>query len=348
MKAEKQTLQQGLKGKNTKLYLPIIILVILAVVLAKGLEHDPRTLPSAKLGKQVPAFSLPILGQENAPAFTPESMRGQVWVLNVFASWCAACVQEASSLILFKQQNRVPLIGLAYKDAPVDTQQWLAKFGNPYQQVVTDIAGNVGIDLGVYGVPETYVIDAQGIIRYRHVGPVDNHFYQQHVLPIINDMQAKVVADTKAIENKPSNSATAVNQAPRKLVLLSDAEIDIRLKALAEELRCLVCQNQTIADSNAALAVDLKRQIAEKIRIGQTDEEIKAYMLERYGEFILYDPPFNYKNLLLWLSPFVVMVIAGVIAFKAQRQVATTAPAPLKSAKVKQLEAMYQASKEID
>jgi cytochrome c biogenesis protein CcmG, thiol:disulfide interchange protein DsbE len=330
-----------MKSKHIKLYLPIVVLALLTLVLAKGLQYDPRTLPSAKLGKPVPSFNLPILGQDKAPAFTPQSMRGQVWVLNVFASWCAACVQEASSLILFKQQNSVPLIGLAYKDAPVDTQQWLAKFGNPYQQVVTDMAGNVGIDLGVYGVPETYVIDAQGIIRYRHVGPVDNQFYQQHVLPIINAQTS-----LKRAMPAPSNSAAAVKQTAPRLNILTDAEIEARVKALAEELRCLVCQNQTIADSNAALAVDLKRQIAEKIRIGQTDEEIKAYMLERYGEFILYDPPFNYKNLLLWLLPFVVLGIAAIVAFRAQRQVVdAVAETTDLSKQANDIEAMYQAAK---
>lgn len=333
-----------MKSKHIKLYLPIVALVLLTLVLAKGLQYDPRTLPSAKLGKPVPNFSLPILGQDSAPAFSPQQLHGQVWVLNVFASWCAACVQEAASLIYFKQQHNVPLIGLAYKDAPVDTQQWLAKFGNPYQQVITDMAGNVGIDLGVYGVPETYVIDAQGIIRYRHVGPVDNQFYQQHVLPIINAQ-----TNLKRAMPATSNSAAAVKQTAPKLNILSDAEIEARVKVLAEELRCLVCQNQTIADSNAALAVDLKRQIVEKIRIGQTDEEIKAYMLERYGEFILYDPPFNYKNLLLWLLPFVVLVVAGVVAYRAQKQVVeSVAETTDLSKQPNDLEAMYQATKRGD
>ncbi len=342
-----------LNAKFLKVYLPIIILVFLALMLALGLRHDPRELPSVKIGKPAPSFTLNILPKEagsEAPEvkFSSADMRGKVWILNVFASWCAACVDEMPVLARFAQQHDTPLIGLAYKDAPVDTQQWLQRFGNPYQQIATDLDGNVGIDFGVYGVPETYIIDAEGVIRYRHVGAVGDDFYEKHVAPIIN---SKTLSPTQ-----PANHDVTA-ETPSSKVNLSDAEVEARMKNLAAELRCLVCQNQTILDSNAALAVDLKRQITEQIRAGRSDEAIKNYMLERYGEFILYNPPLNLKNIFLWTLPFVVMLIGFVIAIRAHRRVATEPTEAQSGAKHKaskkkatdklaDVEALYQNTRE--
>lgn len=340
-----------------RLYLPLGVLVALAVLFTLGLRHDPRTLPSVKLNKLAPEFRLPKLDlatPDNAAAmFGLHDMRGQVWILNVFASWCAACVDEAPSLLRFSKQHTIPLIGLAYKDAPVDTQQWLAKFGNPYQTVAVDQTGNVGIDFGVYGVPETYIIDAKGVIRYRHVGAVDDRFYEQHVLPILEaDKQANAKdltsdANASSASEPLTPASTPVAVAPK--VSLTQEEVDIRLKELAAELRCLVCQNQTILDSNAGLAVDLKRQINEQIRAGKTNEEIKAYLLERYGEFVLYNPPKTAKNLPLWWLPLLALLAGFLILLKMLRdnkskQVeAATAPAATKK-QLADIEALYQAS----
>ena len=169
-----------------RLGLPLVLLIVLAGLLARGLQFDPKNLPSATVGKPAPVMSLPVLGGASSLQFKSESMRGKVWLLNVFASWCTACVSEHPRLIEFAASYGVPLIGLAYKDKPGDTDAWLSRFGNPYQLVALDLDGRIGIDFGVYGVPETYVIDADGVIRYRQVGPIEGDFFAQHVAPLLN------------------------------------------------------------------------------------------------------------------------------------------------------------------
>ncbi|MEB0140063.1 MULTISPECIES: DsbE family thiol:disulfide interchange protein [unclassified Undibacterium] len=165
-----------------RLGLPLLVLVLLSIVLARGLQLDPRHLPSVQVGKAAPAFSRPSLAP--AAAFSTADLRGQVWIMNVFASWCSACISEHPRLLKLAAEHQLPLIGLAYKDEPDATRQWLQEHGNPYRQVALDIDGSVAIDYGVYGVPETFVIDAKGIIRYRHVGPIDDDFYAVHIAPL--------------------------------------------------------------------------------------------------------------------------------------------------------------------
>lgn len=167
-----------------RVLLPLLVLAALAVVFVIGLQGDPRKLPSVFIDKPAPAFALPDLA-EGQPVVTPESLRGKVWLLNVFASWCAACVTEHPQLLQIAQLGRVELVGLAYKDEPADTRAWLQARGNPYSRIAVDRDGLVGIDYGVYGVPETFVIDGQGVIRYKAVGPVDESFFRQHVEPLL-------------------------------------------------------------------------------------------------------------------------------------------------------------------
>ena len=169
---------------NLRVVLPLLVLVALAVVFVIGLQGDPRKLPSVFIDKPAPTFSLPELA-DGRPVVTPESLRGKVWLLNVFASWCGACVTEHPHLLELAKRNRVEMVGLAYKDEPTDTRAWLEARGNPYSHIAVDRDGLVGIDYGVYGVPETFVIDEQGVIRYKHVGPVDQDFFRQHVEPLL-------------------------------------------------------------------------------------------------------------------------------------------------------------------
>lgn len=166
-----------------RLGLPLLIFALLVIVLARGLEFDPRHLPSARQGKPAPRFEVPTLGSDQV--FTTQSMLGKVWVINVFASWCTACVIEHPKLLKLSKRPDFNLIGLAYKDEPAATAQWLRQHGDPYRKIALDLNGLVGIDYGVYGVPETYVINAQGVITYRHVGPIDDSFFDQHVAPLL-------------------------------------------------------------------------------------------------------------------------------------------------------------------
>lgn len=168
-----------------RLGLPLVILLVLAALLARGLQLDPRNLPSARTGKAAPAFKVSTLA--TGTPFASDSMLGKVWVMNVFASWCSACIIEHPRLLKLANNKDVILVGLAYKDNPEDTQRWLKGNGDPYRQIALDMDGRVGIDYGVYGVPETYVIDREGVIRYRQVGPIGDDFFDRHIAPLLSE-----------------------------------------------------------------------------------------------------------------------------------------------------------------
>lgn len=176
--------------------IPLALFMVLAVFLGLGLKLDPREVPSPLVGKPAPMFSLPRLDADpQAPAgtqntsFSPKDMAGKVWLLNVWASWCVSCRQEHPVLVDFAKLNIAPLIGLDYKDQRADAKGWLAKFGDPYTLSVVDADGRVGIDYGVYGVPETYVIDKAGLIRFKQIGPVTNEILQSKILPLVKELQ---------------------------------------------------------------------------------------------------------------------------------------------------------------
>jgi cytochrome c biogenesis protein CcmG/thiol:disulfide interchange protein DsbE len=165
-----------------RLMLPLLLLALLAALLYKGMQYDPRALPSARVGKAAPAIALAAL---DGARFDSGAMQGKVWILNVFASWCTACVTEHAALVRLRQRDGVTLVGLAYKDDPADTRAWLQRLGDPYQHIALDTLGRTGIEYGVYGVPETFVVDARGTIVYRHVGPIGDDFYERHVAPLL-------------------------------------------------------------------------------------------------------------------------------------------------------------------
>jgi cytochrome c biogenesis protein CcmG, thiol:disulfide interchange protein DsbE len=166
---------------------PLAIFVVLAGFLAAGLSRDPRSVPSPLVDKTAPAFTLPRLDQ--AAAFSPAEMKGRVWMLNVWASWCGSCRQEHPLLMDIARSGAVPLVGLDYKDSGADARRWLAEHGDPYLLSAVDADGRVGIDYGVYGVPETYVIDRLGTIRYKQIGPITPETLHAKILPLIRELQ---------------------------------------------------------------------------------------------------------------------------------------------------------------
>jgi cytochrome c biogenesis protein CcmG/thiol:disulfide interchange protein DsbE len=172
-----------------KFAIPFVLFLALAGFFAVGLTKDPREVPSPLIDKPAPAFRLEQLHDAKKP-FAPEDMRGQVWLLNVWASWCVSCRVEHPLLVEIAKRNIVPIVGLNYKDQRDDGVKWLEKFGNPYQLSAWDIDGRVGIDYGVYGAPETFVIDKQGVIRYKHIGPVSPEALEKKILPLIKSLRA--------------------------------------------------------------------------------------------------------------------------------------------------------------
>ncbi|MDA9982454.1 DsbE family thiol:disulfide interchange protein [Gammaproteobacteria bacterium] len=175
-------------GRAVRFYIPLVLFVIMGTFLAVGLKLDPRQVPSPLIDKPVPEFSLPRLDDPERN-FNPADLKGTVWVLNVWASWCVSCRAEHDVLKDMVSRNPVPVVGLNYKDKVLDAQTWLQRLGDPYYVSVVDAQGQVGIDWGVYGVPETFVIDNKGIIRYKHIGPIDFDVVKKTILPIVEELQ---------------------------------------------------------------------------------------------------------------------------------------------------------------
>ena len=167
--------------------LPLAGFLLMVGLLGYGLSLDPKKVPSPLIDKQAPAFSLAML-EEPARQLSTADMVGQVWVLNVWASWCVSCRAEHQVISELASRRLVPVVGLNYKDDPADATRWLQQFGNPYATSVIDRDGRVGIDWGVYGVPETFVIGADGLIKYKHIGPVSQESLEQKIMPVLKEL----------------------------------------------------------------------------------------------------------------------------------------------------------------
>lgn len=173
---------------KAKFLIPLLLFMVLVGFLAVGLNRDPQEIPSPLVGKQAPVFELPQLADPKKN-FSPESMKGQLWILNVWASWCVACREEHPVLVELGKLQVAPIIGLDYKDKREDAMTMLALQGNPYLLSAFDANGRVGIDYGVYGVPETYVIDKAGVIRFKHIGPITMAVLNQKILPLLGELK---------------------------------------------------------------------------------------------------------------------------------------------------------------
>ena len=169
--------------QRLKLFLPLLVFVVLAVFFWRGLGLDPNRMPSALIDQPVPAFSLPTLKAPDRPV-SQTLFEGKVSLLNVWATWCVSCRVEHPFLVKLAEQG-VPIIGVNYKDDVVAARKWLQDLHDPYVLSVVDEDGRLGIDLGVFGAPETYVVDSAGVIRYKHVGVVDERVWSESLQPIV-------------------------------------------------------------------------------------------------------------------------------------------------------------------
>jgi len=187
--------------------IPLAVFVVLVIFLAIGLTLNPRDVPSPLKDKPAPAFTLPQLAAADK-SFSPADMKGQVWLLNVWASWCVSCRVEHPVLVAYAKESRLPLVGLSYKEVRGDgdldagklsaddelklarqrANAWLAQRGDPYTVVALDLDGRVGIDYGVYGVPETYLIDKAGMIRMKHTGPISPESLRTQIMPLVAEL----------------------------------------------------------------------------------------------------------------------------------------------------------------
>ncbi len=173
---------------KARFLVPLGLFGVLVAFLAVGLQRDPHEIPSPLVSKAAPAFNVPqLIAADNK--FSPADMKGQVWMLNVWASWCVACRVEHPLLVEIGQSKVVPLVGLDYKDTRPLALKFLGQHGDPYTLSAFDADGRVGIDYGVYGVPETFIVDKQGVIRHKHIGPLTAEAMQKTILPLIEKLK---------------------------------------------------------------------------------------------------------------------------------------------------------------
>ena len=170
-----------------RLIIPGAVFIGLIALLAVGLKLDPRHVPSPLIGKPLPAFNLNALYEPDR-TISETSFLGKPRLLNVWASWCAACVTEHPLLVALSRRPDIEIFGLNYKDDNPRAQDWLRKHRNPYTQIIVDSEGSLGLDLGVYGVPETFVIDKQGVIRHKQVGPLSQEIIDEIILPLLDEL----------------------------------------------------------------------------------------------------------------------------------------------------------------
>lgn len=166
---------------------PLVVFLVLAGFLAVGLQRDPREVPSPLIDRRAPEFSLPLL-DDPAVQRSVAQMKGKVWVANFFASWCVPCLAEHPQVT--ELSRSVTVVGINYKDKKDDATRWLTRHGNPFATVIVDREGKVGLDYGVYGVPESYVIDKDGVIRYKQIGPITPQALQEVLLPLLKKLDA--------------------------------------------------------------------------------------------------------------------------------------------------------------
>jgi len=177
---------------------PLGIFLVLSIFLYVGLGLNPREVPSPFINKPAPDFQLQKLDAMNE-FFSNKDMQGKVWLLNVWASWCVACRQEHPLLVEMARRGEVPIYGLNYKDLPTDAKRWLQQHGNPYILSAVDYEGKVGIDYGVYGVPETFIIDKQGVIRHKVIGPISVPELKNCVMPVVNELKKRDQMDDASL-----------------------------------------------------------------------------------------------------------------------------------------------------
>ncbi|MEI6801527.1 MAG: DsbE family thiol:disulfide interchange protein [Burkholderiales bacterium] len=173
---------------KAKFLIPLALFGVMVAFLAVGLRLDPHEVPSPLVNKPAPVFQVPQVEQPELE-FASADLKGKVWLLNVWASWCVACREEHPVLMNFSRAQMIPIIGLDYKDQRKDALSVVKRSGNPYDIIAFDADGRVGIDYGVYGVPESYLIDKNGIIRYKHIGPITQEALTKTIIPLINELK---------------------------------------------------------------------------------------------------------------------------------------------------------------
>ena len=276
------------------IWLPLVLFLGFFALFASGLfKPDDRVITSKLIGQALPAFTLPAAASDRPALASTQLADGKPRLLNIFASWCIPCAAEAPQLMTLKQAG-VEIDAIAIRDARPDVDAFLMRNGNPYSRIGLDARSGVQIALGSSGVPETFVIDGRGRIAYQHIGDIradDVPMLLQRLLMLAAPVQAQ----------------TALPPAPYADRQLDDPALERKAKALMETIRCLTCQSQSIADSNASMAGDMRSEIRERIRAGEEPEHIRRWLIERYGDWVSYEPTAAPILWPLWAAPIVLL-----------------------------------------
>ncbi len=289
-------------------FLPAGVFVILVVFLGIGLTRDPSVLPTEMIDRDMPQFELSELREENVTV-TRGDLIGRPTLVNVFGSWCVACLQEHPTLMELSRDDTVRIVGVNWRDKRDDALRWLERHGDPYETIIFDEQSDLAIEVGVTGAPETFVLDAAGRIRYKQIGPITPDVWLDTIRPVLDVIASEEAMAPRpaAVDLEPLPDATQVES------VLTDPElIAMRTEAVSKTLRCVVCQNQSIYDSNAPLAQDMRRLVRKRVMAGDDDEAVRAYLRFRYGDYVLMRPPFQWNTVLLWIAPLLLIIGGGI------------------------------------
>jgi DsbE subfamily thiol:disulfide oxidoreductase len=268
-----------------------IFLLSTGFLFYEGLKTDPSLVPSNLISKKVPVFELQKLN--NYKLLTPRDLQNkeQLKIVNFFASWCPPCKVEHPQLM--ELANNYKIYGIAKKDNGENVIKWLKVNGNPFTKIGLDKDGISSIEWGVYGLPETFLIDTEGNIIYRHVEMKFLIFF------------LFIIFSSEIISVEPDE-------------ILNDTQLENTAREIGKKLRCMVCQNEDIESSNADMAKDLRILVRRMLVDGKTKDEILSYVHSRYGDFILFSPPLRYDTLALWIVPIVIFFLLIYFFFRTK------------------------------
>lgn len=287
-------------------FIPAGAFVLLVIFLGIGLTRDPSVIPTEMIDRELPAFELPELRDE-AAMITHEDLTGEVALVNVFGSWCVACLQEHPTLMTLNRDDTIRIVGVNWRDTREDALRWLARHGDPYDTIIFDQLSDLAIEIGVTGAPETFVIDRAGRVRYKQIGPITPDVWRETIRPVLD-----AIALEEAAMPTPPVTTPRTNSVTTDVVLTDSDVIDTRTEAVSRTLRCVVCQNQSIHDSTAPLAQDMRRLVRKRVIAGDSDDEVRAYLRYAYGDYVLMRPPLQLNTVLLWGAPLFLILIGGV------------------------------------
>ena len=297
-------------------FIPAGAFVILVVFLGIGLTRDPSLIPTEMIDRDMPRFELTELYDETQRV-SDADLIGEPALVNVFGSWCVACLQEHPTLMQLHRDDTVRIVGVNWRDGRDDAINWLQRHGDPYETIIFDGESDLAIEMGVTGAPETFIIDRTGRIRFKQIGPITSDVWRDTIRPVLDALAIEELAAPTPIRVDRSD---AESLDPDSIALTDTDLIETRTEAVSKTLRCVVCQNQSIYDSNAPLAQDMRKLVRKRVVAGDSDEEVRNYLRYRYGDYVLMSPPLQLNTILLWLAPLLLVLVGAIWFVRRNRE----------------------------